>query len=153
MAHNAVYDFIGYPSRAKNPKNSMGGAEPAVQSGPEPVSWTPKGSRQTARKIGSINRKLESRLGEIQRLGTQPIRGKITSSGLHPIQSTPIQSDSTHSNPMHWNRTQSNPAASNLMNATRLSSNPTHGIDSMPGHWMVRRSIHLLECKPRRLNT
>ena len=77
---------------------------------------------------------MESRLGEIQRLGTQPIRDKITSSGLHPIQSTPIQSDSTHSNPMHSNRTQSNPAASNPMNATRLNSNPTRGIDPMPGH-------------------
>ena len=78
-------------------------------------------------------RKLESRLGEIQRLGTQPIRDKITSSGLHSIQSTPIQSDSTHSNPMHSDWTQSNPAASNPTNATRLNSNPTHGIDSITG--------------------
>ena len=80
-------------------------------------------------------RKLESRLGDIQRLGTQPIRDKITSSGLHSIQSTPIQSDSTHSNPMHSDWTQSNPSASNPgeSNATRLDSNPTHGINSMPG--------------------
>ena len=32
------------PGRAKNAENSMGGAEPAVQSGPESVPWTPKGS-------------------------------------------------------------------------------------------------------------
>ena len=79
-------------------------------------------------------RKLESRIGEIQRLGTQPIRDKIASSGLHSIQPTPTQSDSTHSNPIHSDRTQSNPAASNPTNAARWNSNPTHGIDSMPGH-------------------
>ena len=37
--------YIGNPGRAKNAENSMGGAEPAVQSGPESVPWTPKGSR------------------------------------------------------------------------------------------------------------
>ena len=80
-------------------------------------------------------RKLESRLGDIQRLGTQPIRDKITSSGLHSIQSTPIQSDSTHSNPMHSDWTQSNPSAFNPgnSNAIRLDFNPTHGINLMPG--------------------
>ena len=72
-------------------------------------------------------RKLESRLGEIQRLGTQPIRDKLTSSGLHSIQSTPIQSDSTHSNPMHSDWTQSNPAASN--------PNDCHSIELQSNSW------------------
>ena len=67
-------------------------------------------------------KKLDFRLGEIQRLETQPIRDKITSSGLDPIQSTPIQSDSTHSNPMHSDRTQFNPISSTPteMNAIRV---------------------------------
>ena len=77
---------------------------------------------------------LESRIGEIQRLGTHPIHDKITSSGLHPIQSTPTQLGSTQSNPIRLDGTQSNPAASNPIdsNATKLNSNPTHGISSMP---------------------
>ena len=74
-------------------------------------------------------RKLEFRVGEIQRLGTQPIHHKITSSGLHSIQSTPTQSDPTHSNPMPSNRTQS---SSTELNAIRVDSNPSGGIDSMP---------------------
>ena len=80
-------------------------------------------------------RKLESRVGEIQRLGTHPIHDKITSSGLHSIQPTPTQFGSTQSNPMHSDGTQSNPMASNPIdsNATKLDSNPTHGISSMPG--------------------
>ena len=41
---------IGYPGRAKHSEGSLGGAEPTVQYDPEPVSWTPKGSRKTARK-------------------------------------------------------------------------------------------------------
>ena len=78
--------------------------------------------------------KLESRIGEIQRLGTHPIHDKITSSGLHSIQSTPTQFGSTQSNPIRSNGTQSNPTASNPIdsNATKLDSNPTHGISSMP---------------------
>ena len=54
--------------------------------------------------------KLESRIEEIQRLGTHPIHGKITSSGLHSIQSTPTQFGSTQSNPIRigWNSIQSN---------------------------------------------
>ena len=75
---------------------------------------------------------MEFRLGEIQRLGTQPIRDKITSSGLDPIRSTPIQSDSTHSNPMHSDWTQSNPISSIELNAIRSDSNPAHGINAMP---------------------
>ena len=93
------------------------------------------------------NRKLESRLGEIQNLGFRPIRSKITSSGLDPIQSNPVSFDSTHSNPIqsnpvsfdstHSNPIQSNPASSNPveLNAIRAdstSSNPRHGIGSMP---------------------
>ena len=66
-------------------------------------------------------------------MGTHPLRDKITSSGLHSIQSTPIQSDSTHSNPMQSDWTQSKPVASNPTNANRLNSNPTHGIDSITG--------------------
>ena len=79
-------------------------------------------------------RKLEFRLGEIQRLGTQPIHDKITSSGLHPIQSTPIQFDSTQSNPMPSNRNQFNPtqSSSTELNAIRVDSNPAGGIDPMP---------------------
>ena len=79
-------------------------------------------------------RKLESRIGEIQRLGTHPIHDKITSSGLHSIQSTPTQFGSTQSNPIRSDGTQSNPTASNPIdsNATKLDSNPTHGISSMP---------------------
>ena len=78
--------------------------------------------------------KLESRIGEIQRLGTHPIHDKITSSGLHSIQSTPTQFGSAQSNPIRSDGTQSNPAASNPIdsNATKLNSNPTHGISSMP---------------------
>ena len=91
--------------------------------------------------IGTLEekyRKLEFRLGEIQRLGTRPIHDKITSSGLHPTQSTPIQFDSTHSNPMHSDWTQSNPVSSSPMelNAIRSDSNPsnpTRGINAMPG--------------------
>ena len=58
-------------------------------------------------------RKLEFRLGEIQRLGTRPIRDKITSSGLDSIQFTPIPFDSTHSHPMQSDLIESNPASSN----------------------------------------
>ena len=78
--------------------------------------------------------KLESRIEEIQRLGTHPIHGKITSSGLHSIQSTPTQFGSTQPNPIQSDGTQSNPTASNPIdsNATKLDSNPTHGISSMP---------------------
>ena len=78
--------------------------------------------------------KLESRIEEIQRLGTYPIHGKITSSGLHSVQSTPTQFGSTQSNPIRSDGTQSNPTASNPIdsNATKLDSNPTHGISSMP---------------------
>ena len=77
---------------------------------------------------------LESRIEEIQRLGTHPIHGKITSSGLHSIQSAPTQFGSTQSNPIQSDGTQSNPMASNPIdsNATKLDSNPTHGISSMP---------------------
>ena len=78
--------------------------------------------------------KLESRIEEIQRLGTHPIHGKITSSGLHSVQSTPTQFGSTQSNPIRSDGTQSNPTASNPIdsNATKLNSNPTHCISSMP---------------------
>ena len=79
-------------------------------------------------------RKLESRVGEIQCLGTHPIQDKIASSGLHSIQPTLTQSGSTHSNLVQSDWIQSNPTASNPIdsNATRLDSNPTHGISSMP---------------------
>ena len=78
--------------------------------------------------------KLESRIGEIQRLGTHPIHDKITSSGLHSVQSTPTHFSSTQSNPIRSDGTQSNPMASNPIdsNAAKLDSNPTHGISSMP---------------------
>ena len=74
-------------------------------------------------------RKLEFRLGEIQRLGAQPIHDKITSSGLHSIHSTPTQFAPTHSNPMPSDRTQSSPTE---LNAIRVDSNPAGGIDPMP---------------------
>ena len=78
--------------------------------------------------------KLESRIEEIQRLGTHTIHSKITSSGLHCIQSTPTQFGSTQSNPIRSDGTQSNRTASNPIDskATKLDSNPTHGISSMP---------------------
>ena len=84
-------------------------------------------------------RKLETRIGEIQRVGIRPIRDKITSSGLDSIQSTPIQFDSTCSNPMHSDSTKSNPGSSNPVesNAIRsdpIDSNPRHGIGTMPSH-------------------
>ena len=102
--------------------------------------------------------KLESRIGEIQRLGTHPIHDKITSSGLHSIQSTPTQLDSTQSNPIRTDGTQSNPTASNPIdsNATKLDSIQLMAlvqcqVNPIQWHWMARRSIHLLELRPRRL--
>ena len=41
---------VGSPARAKSPTGSMGGAESALQYNPEPVYWTPKGSRKTPRE-------------------------------------------------------------------------------------------------------
>ena len=108
-------------------------------------------------------RKLEFRLGGIQRLGTRPIRDKITSSGLDSIQSTPIPFDSTHSNPMQSDLIQSDPASSNPveLNAIRIGSR-MHPIQVMalvqchPNpiqlHSTVEPSIHLLGLCPRRLS-
>ena len=70
-------------------------------------------------------RKLEFRLGEIQRLGTQPIRDKITSNGLNPIHS--MHSDWTQTNPVS-----SNPVELNTIRSDSNPSNPTHGISAMP---------------------
>ena len=81
---------------------------------------------------------LESRIGEIQRLGTHPIHGKKTSSGLHsnPIQWHPSLSIRI---PLSWTPIQ-------LMALVQCQVNP------IQRHWMARRSIHLLELRPRRLN-
>ena len=104
-------------------------------------------------------RKLEFRLGEIQRVGTQPIHDKITSSGLHSIQSTPIQFDSTQSNSMPSNRSQFNPtqSSSTELNAIEFEWTPIQRValiqcQSIPVqlHRTVDPSIHPLGLFPRR---
>ena len=103
--------------------------------------------------------KLESRIAEIQRLGTHPIHDKITSSGLHSIQSTPTQLDSTQSNPIRSDGTQSNANGYPIL-SIRMPPNWTPiqlmalvqcQVNPIQWHWMARRSIHLLELRPRRL--
>ena len=73
---------IGCPGRAENSEGSMGRAESAVQSGPEPVSWTPKGSSQTARKNGSIT--YPNHGGEISKVGISTRRNPTIGNSTNP---------------------------------------------------------------------
>ena len=87
-----------------------------------------KFERWPVEKLEENYKKLEFRLGEIQRTGTQAIRSKVSSNGLdsNPMLSNPVQSDSIQCHSL------SNPIELNAIRADPIDSNPGHCAGSMP---------------------
>ena len=102
--------------------------------------------------------KLESRIEEIQRLGTHPIPGKKPP--VDCTQSSPLQLNLVRLNRIQFDRMGLNPIQRHPFLLIRMPLSWTSiqlvaVVQCQPNpiqrHWMGRRSIHHLELRPRRL--